>query len=568
MLDAIKAQGLYKAPISKEKHDITCPWVTSHTNSVDHGTAYFEPSEAHSRGGFKCMHGSCTDKHLRHLLKQLGIDPNDALMKATITCEPGSIARTVDAAERVLAGTGRHFQRAGSIVVINRDPASHEEIITPLSVGATTLDLANEANWLRYDGRKEAYVPCDPPARHMSALIDRDSYRHLPVLNGLARQPFLRSDGSLCKIIGYDKASGIFGTFGEDEFVIGESPSRIQALHALDIIAGLLEEFPFASNGDKSAALAAILTATIRPSLDHAPMFHVRSHSVGSGKSYLCSAITAFATDRKGSPMAFPNDDDECRKLLLAELMRGPAVIEFDNMTTDIIPHKSLCTALTSESLSGRILGVSKTASVSTKSLFLSSGNNVSPVRDMTRRCITINLNPMVETPATRTFKRPELHREIQKNRALYVAAGLKIILAFIEAGKPMTTCKALAGFGNWSDLCRQSLLWLGLADPATSIFEAMAEDPDRELLDRLLAVWHRHFPTTAAMVRNLMIRVPNDKDLEEVLRDIAEERGEINRRRLGWWLKRHEGRVVNGLRLLKDSGSGNASAWRVEAVI
>jgi hypothetical protein len=174
----------------------------------------------------------------------------------------------------------------------------------------------------------------------------------------------------------------------------------------------------------------------------------------------------------------------------------------------------------------------------------------------------------MVETPATRTFKRPELHREIQKNRPLYVASGLTIILAFIEAGKPMTTCKALAGFGNWSDLCRQSLLWLGLADPATSIFEAMAEDPDRELLDRLLVAWLRHFPTTAAMVRSLMIRVPNDKDLEEVLRDIAEERGEINRRRLGWWLKRHEGRVVNGLRLLKDSGSGNASAWRVEAVI
>ena len=248
--------------------------------------------------------------------------------------------------------------------------------------------------------------------------------------------------------------------------------------------------------------------------------------------------------------------------------MRGPAVIEFDNMTTDILPHKSLCTALTSESLSGRILGVSKTASVSTRCLFLSSGNNVSPIRDMTRRCITISLNPQVEAPATRTFKRPDLQRELAKQRTRYVSAALTIMRAFFVAGRPLALCKALAGFGDWSDMCRQPLLWLGLADPATSIFEAMAEDPDRELLDRLLAVWHRHFPTTAAMVRSLMIRVPNDKDLEEVLRDIAEERGEINRRRLGWWLKRHEGRVVNGLRLLKDSGSGNASAWRVEAVI
>ena len=79
-------------------------------------------------------------------------------------------------------------------------------------------------------------------------------------------------------------------------------------------------------------------------------------------------------------------------------------MIEFDNLTGDLVAHKSLCTALTSEYMSGRILGVSKTATVSTRALFLSSGNNVGPVQDMTRRCITIRLDPGCEMPAARSF--------------------------------------------------------------------------------------------------------------------------------------------------------------------
>lgn len=58
--------------------------------------------------------------------------------------------------------------------------------------------------------------------------------------------------------------------------------------------------------------------------------------------------------------------------------------------------------------------------------------------------------------------------------------------------------------------------------------------------------------------------------ELREVLRDIADERGEINRRKLGWWIRRHAGRIVDGMRIVRASGgSGNGSAerWRIEVV-
>ncbi len=206
---------------------------------------------------------------------------------------------------------------------------------------------------------------------------------------------------------GYDPSSGMFGVFDAREFSIPDNPSREDAKAALVLLQDLLTEFSFPSDADLAAALSALLTAAVRPSLAHAPMFHARAHMVGSGKSYLCELITAFATPQRGTPTTFPADDEECRKLLLAELLRAPAVIEFDNLTGDLVAHKSLCTALTSEYQSGRILGVSKTATVSTRALFLSSGNNVGPVQDMTRRCITIHLDPGCEVPAARSFERP-----------------------------------------------------------------------------------------------------------------------------------------------------------------
>jgi len=569
VLVGLRNHGLYKAPLGEGKHDITCPWIQEHTGQADGGTAYFEPDDLWPIGGFKCLHGHCAGRHVRDLLRVLGIEVSAARMKPTIRVMAGEMNRVVDAAERELAQSGRHYQRGGLIVTVVTDPGTRETRVQDISQPSLVRALAGAATWERFDGRSEDWVRSDPPARHAAVLFDSTSYPHLPVLKGLARQPYLRPDGSLMTSAGYDRATGMFGVFDAREFIVHDNPTRAQAEAALALLKSLLVEFSFASKSDLAAALAAMLTASIRPSLAHAPMSHVRAHMVGSGKSYLCELITAFATPQRGTPTTFPADDEECRKMLLAELLRAPAVVEFDNLTGDLVAHKSLCTVLTSEFMSGRILGVSKTATVSTRTLFLSSGNNVGPVQDMTRRCISIRLDPGCETPAARSFTRPDLVRDVLRERGRYVSAALTIVRAWIVAGSPKTTCKSLAGYGDWSDLCRQPLLWLKCADPTVSVFEAMSEDPDRETLGRLLTAWQSVFGKTPAMVRDAvkhaLASFDEHVELREVLRDIADERGEINRRKLGWWIRRHSGRIVDGRRFVRSSGNRSAEAWQVE---
>ena len=74
VIDALKNSGLYKNPLGSGKHDITCPWVKQHTDSVDNGAAYFEPSSEYPTGGFKCHHSHGALFRINELKEYLGIN--------------------------------------------------------------------------------------------------------------------------------------------------------------------------------------------------------------------------------------------------------------------------------------------------------------------------------------------------------------------------------------------------------------------------------------------------------------------------------------------------------------
>jgi len=489
-----------------------------------------------------------------------------------IYVRPGSLQQIMRDAESHLAGTGYHFQRGGSIVTVRTDPATGEASVQDLNPQSLMHALDGVSAWMRFDKRGNTWTQVDPPNHICNLMVKMARFERLPVLNGIARQPHLRSDGSLCQAPGYDVATGLYGVFNADEFSVPELPSRDQAEEALAALSDLLGEFPFASDHDRSAALSAMLTAAVRTSLDLAPMFHVRAPQIASGKSYLCALIGALATPQKGTPVGFPGRDEECTKLLVAQLMRAPGVIEFYNLTDDLRAHKSLCTALTSPRMEGRILGHSKMAQLDTRVLFLSSGNNVGPVADMTRRCLTIHLDPNCESPAERRFSRPSLLEDVGRGRGRYVSAALTVIRAWIVAGCPESACPSVATYSGWSAWCRQSLLWLGLPDPANALFEAMKADPERELLGRVLGGWYTQIGDSPiqlrAVVSRLAVGLKDAEDFRDALLEVAGDRDRVNTRRLGRWAARNSGRIVDGHRLVRAPKTRNVESWRVESVM
>jgi hypothetical protein len=565
---ALQAKGLYKTPLGSGGHDITCPWKHEHTDELDTGAAYFEPNELFPRGGYCCQHSHKDKFGIRQLLEFLGVGPSEARHKPVIRVSPGDLDRVVDAAEKQLADHGRHYQAGNLIVSVFTDPTSSDPAIIPTSPQALTRELSIIASWEKYDGRSEDWVRCDPPARHVAILYDAQNFRYLSPLAGLARQPYFReSDGKLIMEAGYDEISQRFGVFDPRQFVIPEpTPEAVKA--ALALLDDQLTEFHFPSKTDKAAALAAIFTAVVRPTLVHAPAFHVRAPVYGSGKTYLCELIGAFAGPGGNTKVSYPTTSEEATKAILSLLLSATAVIEFDDMDTDWIPHGIIKRVLTAEYVSDRILGVNKTATVSTRTLLLGSGNNVGPIRDLLRRVLTINLDPRCATPATIAYKSAPVET-VRQNRGLYVAAVLTLILAWDKAGRPRADVENIATFGGpWSDYCRHPLIWHGYPDPATALLQQVKHDPDMEPLTGLMSEWQKVFGSRPTTVRKAIEMAERSyPDLLDAMREFPiEERGEINHSKLGWILRKNANRIIEGSEFKKSEADGRTE-WQVVSI-
>ena len=528
----------------------------------------FEPDEFYSVGGFCCQLSHRDKYHIRALLDFLGVCNAEARHKPLIRVVAGDLHQVVDAAEKELANRGRHYQAGGLIVSVSTDPTSGDPKIVPTSAPALTRELSVTATWEKYDGRAKDWVRCDPPMRHAAILYDAQNFRYLPPLAGVVRQPYFReSDGELIRQAGYDKTAQRFGVFDARQFVIPD-PTPQAARMALAALEDLLTEFHFVAASDKAAALSAIFTAVVRPSLPYAPGFHVRAPVFGSGKTYLCELIGAFAGPGGNAKVSYPTTSEEATKVILALLLTSPAVIEFDDMDTDWIPHGTIKRMLTAEQITDRILGVSKTATVSTRTLFLGSGNNVGPIRDLLRRVLTINIDPRCATPATMSYKGHPVDK-VRKQRGFYVAAVLTIIQAWRAAGSPRVVVDNIVNFGGeWSDYCRHPLMWLGHPDPATALLEQVRHDPDGDALCGLMTEWRVAFGSTPTTVRKAVeTAISNQPNLLDAMREFpVDERDGINRSKLGWLLKKNVNRIVGGFEFQQAVADGR-TAWRVVAV-
>ncbi|WP_426029486.1 hypothetical protein [Caulobacter sp. DWP3-1-3b2] len=424
--------------------------------------------------------------------------------------------------------------------------------------------LSAKIDWER-KVRGNEWVRSDPSVNVVQALRYGQDRPYLRPLLGLARQPFYGADHRLITAPGYDAQTGIYGVFDKADYDLGE-PTREKAERALAYLNWLIRDFPFASDSDRSAALAAMLTAAVRPSLSQAPAFSVSATRSGSGKSYLAKLIASIAGPDDPYNVSYPSKADEATKVVLAMLLEKPAVILFDDMQTDWKSFGALNKALTSATTTERLLGSSRTATARTNVLFLGTGNNIEPEQDMRRRVVSIRLTPQSATPSLTDFDGEGPVEHTRKRRAQVVSAALTIIGAFHAAGRPLADVPPIGTFEEWSVYCRQPLLWLGEPDPAQSLIQQVTDDSDQQALGELLDAWYLAFGARPMTVRKVVDKAELDSDLMDVLAELPVMDGRyINPNKLGWYLKKNRGRRAGGLRI-EPGEITERKAWRVLA--
>jgi putative DNA primase/helicase len=160
-------------------------------------------------------------------------------------------------------------------------------------------------------------------------------------------------------------------------------------------------------------------------------------------------------------------------------MLQGIGLLSIDNVTAPL-GGDALCQAIERPTLSLRISGQSKMPERRNNWCLYATGHNLRLKDDVTRRTLLTRLDRGMERPELYKFKSKPFET-VLASRGLYLWAALTVVRAYQVAGMPGRLPWIGDPFGEWSDLVRSALVWLGYADPVETM-EAV-----RDLEPRLL---------------------------------------------------------------------------------
>jgi len=496
-----------------------------------------------------------------------------------ITIEAGELHNIATEAETALIQADTPFYVRGEKLVrpvMDDLPASHgrrTKVARLAEVGvATMIDrLSRSAVWLKFDGRSKKIVAADPTPKIAEVMLSRDGEWRYRKLTGVITTPTLRPDGTILSEPGYDEATQLLLLDPPKMPKIPQHPTKQNAEKALKCLDGLLDEFPFVDAASRSVALSALITPVVRGAVSVTPMHATTAPVPGSGKSYIIDLASAINSGERAPVLTAGRNEEETEKRLVAALLSGQTIISIDNVNGQL-GGDALCQIIERPVVAVRPLGQSTFTKIESRASCFATGNNIQLVGDMTRRVLLCSLDPDVERPELRTF-REKPYDLILADRGRYVAAALVVVRAYVVAEFP-NVLPSLASFEDWSCLVRSALFWLGQPDPCETMNKARSEDPITSSLTNLFTSWHHAVggsAKTIATVKDAASLTDTfganvHSTLREALVDVADDgRGGINSKKLGHFLKRYEGRIISGMKLLSEEDThSKQKAWKV----
>lgn len=482
---------------------------------------------------------------------------------------------TADQVIRVLARHPNIFQRNGSIVKITREQVVPRALKSPSSLPSIrqcTVHNIREtiSSMFVFSSRgqhgEEKSASC--PEWLKNAVRDRGEWEHIRPLTGVVTWPAMRTDGTFISRPGYDEETGLY--YVGPEVSVPECPNLREAQEAADFILEPVNEFPFQRHEHKSAWLALPLTLMVRYAIDYAPLWVFDAPTPGTGKTLLAELAVRMVTGgnvAKMIPATGMSAAEEDRKRIFSIAQAGELAVLVDNVDGPF-GNAAFDAAVTADQMSERPLGTNDYRHVPVRIVWIVSGNNVAIKGDMQRRVLHCRVDPQLERPEERVFKRlqGELVEQVGTQRAEFLRALMTVLRATLAADPPRM--KPWGSFECWSHYVRAAVLNCGLVDPIeTRDSFRKAADMTHEARAQFLSAMHRICITTD----------PGEftcKTLYGMLSDEAREAAselskcpvkDLSAQRLGYVLRALKGRVAGGLAAQSQENRDGVMLWRVE---
>jgi len=506
--------------------------------------------------------------------------PKDERPVIVIRCD---LMPMTDEAISALARLDGIYQREGFLVDIvpsaQPDGFSRISQIPAPRVRELLSSVATCKKRVKGENDSESFTSVPPTKDLVSMVIDRRYWPNLRPLQGIARAPIVRPDGTVCTEPGYDAATGLFYE-AHCEVAVSKSPTKNEAMKALARLRGLLRDFPFAAPREvfESAWLAALLTIVARSAVvGPVPLTLIDASERGSGKTLLADVLGAIAQGESLPRQTQPESREEWKKTMLTIALEAPPVVLFDNVSSKF-GSDALDAFLTGTRYQDRLLSKNETVSPKTRTVFVVTANNPSFKQDTIRRSLHVRITPKEERPEQRaTFEHPSLLRHIRENRRQYLGDVLTVLRAYFAARQPSVEMRTMGSYEEWSTVVRAPLIWLGLPDPAETQDELReSADDDRAVFGEFLAAWAAFYSTdqdegvtVLKLLENLADtgqRHPKRDVLRAALCAFCDTGGKLPASRdVGYRFRASKDRSAFGLRFERcQAHTRTGSTWRV----
>lgn len=209
------------------------------------------------------------------------------------------------------------------------------------------------------------------------------------------------------------------------------------------------------------------------------------------------------------------------------------------------------------------------------RAVWIATGNNISIGGDLARRSYWIRMDASMARPWLRgDFKHDDLLGWIRANHAGILSDLLTMARAWVVAGRPVASSKAIGGFKEWSDAVGGILEFAGVQGflaNASELYDSM--DQDVHQWDEFLEAWaeiHADHSISAGQLRDELVSIDQiHRTLQDAMPDdVAEAVGKDRRRSLslGHVLRRHLDQIYpSGRRLCQEKDThAKTSLWKV----
>lgn len=478
---------------------------------------------------------------------------------------------------RILAKHGNIFQRNGSLVKITRKkriPRLIRELSDLPTIGTCSIHTVREMISAHFrfakKGKHGEEVSASCPEWLKNAVHDRGEWEHVRPLTGVVTWPAMRTDGSFISKPGYDEDTGLY--YVGPEVSVPECPTLKQAEEAAQFILEPVSEFPFQNDSHRAAWFALPLTLMVRYAIDLAPLWVFDAPVPGTGKTLLAELAVRMVTGGNVAKMSPSSNEDgeEDRKRVTSLAMVGEIAVLVDNVV-GAFGNATFDAAITADEWSDRVLGSNRIVRMPLRIVWMVSGNNVMIRGDMQRRVLHCRVDPQLERPEERVFRRlqGELSDMVSANRPEYLRALMTVLRASMASELP--AMKSWGSFELWGAFVRAATIRAGLTDPAET----------RDTFRRAADTMHEaRVQFLAALYRTCIATEPGEftiKDLYGFLGDDAREAGaelarcqtkDLSAQKLGYVFRALRGRVAGGLIIRSKENRDGVMVWKVERAL